>query len=683
MALDHASSASGSSPLSSVPASIADSDSELSVLSHSPSPPPDFMRYPSPSSSMSSKRSSARATPAREITVATPPSSADDNGPPRKKRKTAGPKQRTTQRLHIEDGVVADDERPQMERLLKVLHKKRKIVVIAGAGISVSAGIPDFRSSDGLFKSLRTQHKLKSSGKDLFDASVYQNDSSTSSFHDMVRTLSQNTKEAQPTAFHHLLATLAHEGRLLRLYTQNVDGIDTSLPPLQTTVPLPKKAPWPKTVQLHGGLDHMVCSKCHTLSDLDAAQFDGPVPPACPSCAEKDEVRQAVDKRSHGIGRLRPRMVLYNEHNPDDEAIGACASLDLRTRPDAVIVAGTTLKVPGVRRIAREMCAVVRDRRDGVTVWLNNDPEPLGKDLANSWDIVVRAKCDDVAHLAAMRKWDDPIVYKEVTDEELGKTKEKQKARVVVAASPKKRSAVEQVQGQMLTPAQSPKMVAQPSLNSDDSELPPTPTKTKATKTKGTKRKSGGLEAFVKRPSKPRVDKQQAAPRKKKAAKAKAENTNRITNQFSAVKNSAKPTESKFIPYKPDDEATPPAKMEENTIPVLPLPEPTTPKLKLTKWKEANSHLSRTCMAELPCYHARNNGSPGQSPVHPAVEPFTSPPSTPNNTPPASSDPASDTADTADPLRPTSSGSIQEEMRRIEEPTGKVPICLKSLLIWN
>jgi len=37
-------------------------------------------------------------------------------------------------------------------------------------------------------------------------------------------------------------------------------------------------------------------------------------------------------------------MVLYNEHNPDDESIGSCASHDMRMRPDAVIVAGTTLK---------------------------------------------------------------------------------------------------------------------------------------------------------------------------------------------------------------------------------------------------------------------------------------------------------------------------------------------------
>jgi NAD-dependent histone deacetylase SIR2 len=268
--------------------------------------------------------------------------------------------------------------------------------------------VPDFRSSTGLFTTLRGDHKLKGSGKHLFDASVYKHDSSTSSFHDMLRQMAEQTSQAKPTAFHHLLASIAQEGRLLRLYTQNIDCLDTNMDPLATTVPLNHKGPWPQTIQLHGGLDKMVCSKCAHLETFDPSLFDGPEPPLCKSCLELEEVRIAhAGKRSHGVGKLRPRIVLYNEHHPDQDAIGSVSEADIRKVPDAVIVVGTTLKVPGVRRIVKEMCQVTRSRRDGITAWINVDPEPQGADLKDCWDLVIRGKCDHVAELTNLPHWDE------------------------------------------------------------------------------------------------------------------------------------------------------------------------------------------------------------------------------------------------------------------------------------
>ena len=43
-----------------------------------------------------------------------------------------------------------------------------------GAGVSVEAGIPDFRSSDGIFQSLKRDNPGLASGKDLFNASVFK-----------------------------------------------------------------------------------------------------------------------------------------------------------------------------------------------------------------------------------------------------------------------------------------------------------------------------------------------------------------------------------------------------------------------------------------------------------------------------------------------------------------------------
>ena len=375
---------------------------------------------------------------------------------PRKRRKIE-PKVRTTQYLDLTSDTAQSeyDRREALDTLLQAVRNRRKIVVVAGAGISVSAGIPDFRSSHGLFRSLRGEHKLKSSGKMLFDAAVYKDDDSTMEFHKMVRKLSRMSEKAEPSVFHRFLARLAIEGRLLRLYTQNVDCIETSLPPLATQVPLNHKAPWPKTIQLHGGLEKMMCQKCRHISDFEAQLFDGATPPLCPQCVAADALRTAhAGKRSHGVGKLRPRIVLYNEHNPDDEAIGAVTTADFRTRPDCVIVVGTSMKIPAVRRIVHEMCQIVRDRREGTAIWINHDPAPPGKDLEDCWDLVVKGDSDEVARLARLKEWDDPStdVAEEYTTDDLERVQSSQgKIEVHIPPTPKK---LETMAQRLLPPAE-------------------------------------------------------------------------------------------------------------------------------------------------------------------------------------------------------------------------------------
>lgn len=74
-------------------------------------------------------------------------------------------------------GVEATD---LCRKTMKLLASAKRIIVVAGAGISVAAGIPDFRSSAGLFSTLKADTKYKPSGKELFDVSVYKVVSSTS-----------------------------------------------------------------------------------------------------------------------------------------------------------------------------------------------------------------------------------------------------------------------------------------------------------------------------------------------------------------------------------------------------------------------------------------------------------------------------------------------------------------------
>src|ERR1700722_12100571 len=87
------------------------------------------------------------------------------------------------------------DRNLYITRVLKATMKAKRLVIVCGefyvsceiffhwalsfvkgAGISVQAGIPCFRSPEGLFQTLRRENPQESmsSGKDLFDASVFK-----------------------------------------------------------------------------------------------------------------------------------------------------------------------------------------------------------------------------------------------------------------------------------------------------------------------------------------------------------------------------------------------------------------------------------------------------------------------------------------------------------------------------
>ena len=259
----------------------------------------------------------------------------------------------------------------------------------------------------------------------------------------------------------------------------------------------------------------MICTKCNTLYPFNKDLFEGPEPPSCKACEDLDKVRTTYGgKRSHGIGRLRPRMVLYNEFNPDDEAIGAVSAADLRSRPDAVFVVGTSLKVPGVRRIAREMCAVARGRRDGFTAWINNSPEPTGNEFKESWDLVVRGDCEKVAEEVNLPQWDDQDIgeYQKRSDEAHGEFIRKNKVEIAALEN----EAVAKTKG-ILTPTASPRH--------------PSP----AVYANGPKTKQPIFEKTNVKAVKPR----KSTTSKKPAKKATPAQTNKISNTFGISKSTA------------------------------------------------------------------------------------------------------------------------------------------------
>jgi len=134
-----------------------------------------------------------------------------------------------------------------MEELKEALDKSRRVVVITGAGISVAAGIPDFRSSTGIFAQLigesasssstlgnvaTSPQKAKSgyrkviTGRDLFDSSVFGDEPIHSMHLRLLADLQTKADQAEPTPVHRLIQHLHRSGKLLRCYTQNIDGLE-------------------------------------------------------------------------------------------------------------------------------------------------------------------------------------------------------------------------------------------------------------------------------------------------------------------------------------------------------------------------------------------------------------------------------------------------------------------------
>jgi NAD-dependent SIR2 family protein deacetylase len=108
----------------------------------------------------------------------------------------------------------------------------RRILVLAGAGISVSAGIPDFRSESGIYSK---------EGSDMFDLQSFMNDPIR--LHKFLSRCVPTLLAAQPTPMHRFLRWLSDRNLLLRIYTQNVDGLE-----------IKAGIPEPKVFEIHGNL---------------------------------------------------------------------------------------------------------------------------------------------------------------------------------------------------------------------------------------------------------------------------------------------------------------------------------------------------------------------------------------------------------------------------------------------
>lgn len=126
-----------------------------------------------------------------------------------------------------------------VQHVIEAIRKSKRIIVITGAGISVSSGIPDFRSKDiGIYHTLDCDQYNIPSAELLFDYEFFRIDAEP--FYKFSSNLLPND-DVRPSPCHNFIACLQARGKLLRNYTQNVDGLE-------------RKAGITKLIECHGSM---------------------------------------------------------------------------------------------------------------------------------------------------------------------------------------------------------------------------------------------------------------------------------------------------------------------------------------------------------------------------------------------------------------------------------------------
>ena len=188
-------------------------------------------------------------------------------------------------------------------KLAGAIKKSDNIVFFGGAGVSTESGIPDFRSSDGIYNM-----KYKYPPEQIVSHSFFM--SNTSEFYAFYREKMLHP-DAMPNKAHYALAMLEKQGKLKAIVTQNVDGLH-------------HKAGSIKVFELHGSRSRYFCMSCGEVYSMDTV-LEAEDVPMC-SCG----------------GIIRPDVVLFEEAL-DQSVIDK--SVNAIRKAEVLIVGGTSLNV--------------------------------------------------------------------------------------------------------------------------------------------------------------------------------------------------------------------------------------------------------------------------------------------------------------------------------------------------
>ncbi|KAG1076891.1 hypothetical protein G6F42_025215 [Rhizopus arrhizus] len=231
-----------------------------------------------------------------------------------------------------------------LDDVAHLLSKANNIMIVTGAGVSVSCGIPDFRSEKGIYSRLE-EYQLDDP-QQMFDIEYFRE--SPEIFYSFAKEL--YPAKYQPSPSHLFVKLVEEKGKLLRNYTQNIDTLE-------------HKTNIKRVVNCHGSFATASCVTCgykvdgKEIEDFIMAQK---VPP-CPKCLQAkpeqrpDDSDDDDDNNGHnnkGVSIMKPDITFFGEQLPAE--FDNLLAVDTE-QVDLLIVMGSSLKVSPVSEIMSQI----------------------------------------------------------------------------------------------------------------------------------------------------------------------------------------------------------------------------------------------------------------------------------------------------------------------------------------
>lgn len=218
-----------------------------------------------------------------------------------------GAMQQLSSAMHVSPGGCLETHGMDLPGIAKAVRAGdiKSVTLLTGAGVSVSAGIPDFRSKGGLYEQLRKEGLPggMTAPEDLFSIRFFTRHSPRP-FYERAKTMLFSSASPRPTVCHYFQRLLMDKGLIKRIYTQNIDS-------LEHKAGIPRKGD--VLMQCHGGMSGAHCTGCKREVDLDELErrfLETDKLPRCKECGATP----------------KPDIVFFGEGLPD--AFHECVKRD-------------------------------------------------------------------------------------------------------------------------------------------------------------------------------------------------------------------------------------------------------------------------------------------------------------------------------------------------------------------